>query len=157
MPDMRDVITKSLQSWCDKAFPAELGTQYCDPIKALAPAMADHLVENLPLVQQWAVGVEIDGKLDEVDLDTETEVRDDAMRELAGMQEELKGWKAREVQTPEEEKMSYALYTTFGIDWIADPEPDIEEDLARLVLNDEDDDGAAEPEYNWQPTGFKPA
>lgn len=150
MPDMRDVLTKAIQSYS----PSEWGDRPNMLMLALGPGLAEHLVNTLPLVQQWAVGTEINGKLDEIEPDTETEVRDDALRDLASMQEELRGWKAREYRTPEELSHSYALYTSFGIDWVPETEPDIEDDLAQLVLNDEDD-GASEPDHDWQPTGFQ--
>lgn len=146
MPDMRDILTKAIQSF--SAGDVEAVNLL---FKAMAPQLAEHLVETLPLVQQWAVGNEFDGKLD--DLDDETEDREQAVRALAESKEfdrqhpELSGYPRRNTRQ---------LYTSFGIDWIPDPEPDIEEDLVRLVLNDEDD-GAAEPEYDWQPTGFHPA
>jgi hypothetical protein len=145
MPDMRDVIIKALQSYSNPdGSPNML-------IMALAPGLVEHLVATLPLIQLWAVGVDINGKLDEIEPDTETEVRDDALRELAGLQENLRQLHVK--NGPPSIEISYGLYTSFGIDWIPDSEPDIEEDLLQLVLNDEDD-GVEEPEHDWQPTGF---
>lgn len=144
MPDMRDVITKGIQSYADSIDPfpeSQLA------IRALAPALADHLVDALPLIQQWAVGTEINGKLD--DLDDEDEDREAVIRHLA----EAREFDRQTEASYGKQNVARNLYTSFGIDWIPDPEPDIEEDLLRLVEQDADD-GTPEPEHDWQPTGF---
>jgi len=146
MPDMRDVITKAIQSF--SAGDVETVNLL---FKAMAPQLAEHLVENLPLIQEWAVGATVNGKLD--DIDDETWEREEALRSLASAQESDRQWATKHNIPPGEQRQ---LYTRFSIGWIPEEEPDIEEDLARLVLNDEDD-GAAEPEHDWQPTGFKPS
>jgi hypothetical protein len=145
MPDMRDVITKAIQSYAPNADGSPNMV-----VLAMAPLLAEHLVDTLPLNQEWAVGATVDGKLD--DIDDETWDREEALRSLASAKELDRQWAVRHNVA----LSGRQLYTRFSIDWIPEEEPDIEEDLLRLVEQDEDD-GIPEPEHDWQPTGFSPA
>jgi hypothetical protein len=130
MPDIQDLMVKAIQSYANTIDFSE-DSRLC--ILALAESMSPHIINELGLKQEWAVGTFFRGKLDDIDdEDTDPQV---VMDSLEIQERADKVWLSAE--TPEDDIPRRALMTRITTGWAEEVDPEVDEHLLELVANEE--------------------
>jgi hypothetical protein len=132
MTDLNDSFTAAIQSFADKELHPELRMA----LLALAPAIATHVIAELDLDQEWAVGtfVKRDGDrwlLDDILADTNT--RDRAVKSLQSYRQLDR---ERSIDDIENADFRRAIVTRWYREWQEDVQPVLDDRLVELVQND---------------------